>query len=116
MIGLDKLIMKSAEAARVHACEKTIRRYEEKFLNLEKLPPCRVFYDGHSFWLADGRHRVEAARRAQFEAIECTVSDGGEREAILFALSANHAHGLVSNAQDRKKIAMILLNDPEWSQ
>lgn len=37
--------------------------YEDQMRAGDKFPPIVVFFDGSRYWLADGFHRVAAARR-----------------------------------------------------
>ena len=39
-------------------------------------PPVVVFYDGTSYWLADGFHRIRAAEQAGRDEIACEVHQG----------------------------------------
>ena len=42
-------------------------------------PPVVVFFDGDNYWLADGNHRLEVARRIGQEWIDAEVKQGGKR-------------------------------------
>jgi ParB-like chromosome segregation protein Spo0J len=39
----------------------------------DKIEPVRVFFDGTTYWLADGFHRFAAARQLRFRGIEAEV-------------------------------------------
>ena len=56
-------------------------------------PPVIVFHDGADYWLADGFHRVEAARKIDRKEIEAEIRDGTARDAILHGIGANATHG-----------------------
>ena len=79
-------------------------------------PPIIVFHDGKSYWPGDGFHRIEAARRIGLDVIAADVREGGERDALLFAASANAAHGLRRTQADKRKSVETLLRDPKWSK
>ena len=79
-------------------------------------PPVVVFFDGDNYWLADGNHRLEVARRIGQEWIDAEVKQGGKREAILYAVGANDNHGLRRTNADKRNAVMRLLNDAEWSK
>lgn len=49
----------------------------------QELKPVTVFYDGESYWLADGYHRYSAHRNQNKEAIACVVYSGTRRDAVL---------------------------------
>ena len=79
-------------------------------------PPVVVFFDGDNYWLADGNHRLEVARRIGKTEISADVRDGGKREAILYAVGANDNHGLRRTNADKRNAVMRLLSDAEWMQ
>jgi hypothetical protein len=79
------------------------------------LPPIVVFWDGETYWLADGWHRCAAATGAGVSAIDCNVLKGGEREARLYACGANVENGLRRTVDDERAVVLMLLRDPEWS-
>ena len=66
--------------------------------------------------LADGFHRVAAAKLAGLQHIHCTVLVGGYREALLFACGANATHGARRTAADKRRAVETLLHDAEWCQ
>ncbi len=79
-------------------------------------PPIIVFFDGTQYWPGDGFHRIEAARRVDREAISADVREGGQRDALLLAASANATHGLRRTQADKRQSIETLLRDPEWSR
>jgi ParB-like chromosome segregation protein Spo0J len=64
-------------------------------------PPIVVFFDGAEFWLADGFHRLIAAEELGLVEISADVREGDRRDAILFAVGANAAHGLKRTNRDK---------------
>jgi hypothetical protein len=44
------------------------------------------------------------------------VRQGTQRDAVLFGISANNAHGLPRTQADKRKAVELLLGDAEWSQ
>ena len=83
---------------------------------LADLPPSLVYFDGSAYWLVDGFHRYYAHHAAQKSAMECQVENGTQRQAILIACGANHAHGLRRSNADKRKSVLALLNDGEWGK
>jgi hypothetical protein len=81
-----------------------------------RFPPVILFSDGHDYWLADGFHRVRAARLAVLTEIAAEVRPGTQRDALLLGLTANTAHGLPRSNADKRKAVTLLLADPEWRQ
>ena len=79
----------------------------------EAFPPILVFEseDG-SKWLADGFHRVSAARQAGIEKISALIERGTRRDAFVRSLSVNAQHGLRrTNADKRRAVERALFDD-----
>jgi ParB/Sulfiredoxin domain len=81
-----------------------------------KLPPIDVFQTPEGMILADGYHRVEAAKLAGLTELAAAVHAGDRRAAILHAVGANAAHGLRRSNADKRRAVLTLLQDPEWRQ
>ena len=81
-----------------------------------RFPPVILFTDGQNYWLGDGFHRVLAAARAGLTEIAADVRQGTQRDAVLFGISANSAHGLPRSNADKRKAVTLMLGDAEWSQ
>lgn len=90
--------------------------YQEAMERGDTFPPVTVFYDGSKYWLADGFHRVYAARGIGKTEIRCEIHEGSLRDAVLYSVGVNHAHGLQRTDADRRRAIMLLLEDEEWGQ
>lgn len=99
--------------AELHAA--TLAEYAEAMQAGAAFPPVVVYYDGSDYWLADGFHRVAAARAAGC-AVAADVRPGTRRDAILWAVGANDAHGLRRTREDVRRAIETLLRDAEWGQ
>ncbi len=88
--------------------------YREAMVGGAKFPGVVVFFDGQDHWLADGFHRVYAAKSLDKQTIEATIRNGSRRDAILFSVSANAVHGLRRTNADKRKAVLTLLTDPAW--
>ena len=75
-----------------------------------------VYHDGDRYWPGDGLHRIDAAKRIKWETIAADVREGGQRDALPLAASANAAHGLRRSQADKRRSIVTLLRDPEWSR
>lgn len=91
--------------------ESVVAEYQD---HLKSLPPVVVFYDGSDYWLADGFHRLEAHKRASLESIIAEIRQGTLRDAVLFSVGANAAHGLRRTNADKRRAVELLLGDEEW--
>jgi transposase-like protein len=79
-------------------------------------PPVTIFHDGDAYYLADGFHRIEAARIAGRNEIAADCHEGGLRDAILHAVGANSTHGKRRTNADKRQAVQTLIDDSEWSQ
>lgn len=89
--------------------------YAEAVRDGATFPAITVFFDGSSYWLADGFHRYEAYSAAQVYDVPADIRQGTQRDAILFSVGANASHGLRRTNDDKRRAVLTLLNDPEWS-
>jgi len=138
-IALDALIIKGLQFRVAGLDDASVKAYAEIYANAngndDVLPPIVVFNqsdgggisDGvtmgkaitwgpKDYILADGHHRVAAAKKAGLTKLPAIVKSGKLRDAILYAAAANHQHGLRLTADDKRAITQRLLLDPEWSR
>lgn len=76
-----------------------------------ELPPLIVFFDGVDYWLADGFHRLYAARHAKRGSVPCDVRDGTKRDAWLESLRVNQGHGLRRTTADKRRLVTSAIGD-----
>ena len=95
-----------------------VKLLEEQIEDGQQLEPVIVFYDGESYWLADGFHRWHAHRNREEEIIACVIHQGSRREAVLYSVGANadHKPALPRSREDKYRSVTTLLQDPEWSK
>jgi ParB/Sulfiredoxin domain len=101
---------------RVEMRPETINDYANEMLDGAVFPPIVVFHDGCDFWLADGFHRVGAARKIGHETIVAEIREGSSRDAVLHGVGSNAAHGLRRTQADKRRAVERLLTDPEWAR
>lgn len=92
-----------------------VSEYADAIKGGATFPPITVYFDGVSYWLADGFHRYEAYALAQVYDAPADIRQGTQRDAILFSVGANASHGLRRTNDDKRRAVQTLLNDPEWS-
>lgn len=106
--------------ARVGLNEDTVQDYAELMResrwDFQRRQRPIVLYDGESYWLADGFHRIEAAQRAGLSDYPVEVLRGTKRDAILRSAGANADHGLRRTNADKRRAVELLLRDEEWRQ
>ena len=71
----------------------TIRTYAEAMADGAQFPDVTVFTDGTRYWLADGFHRVMAAKVNGRSAISADVRKGTADDAVVFGGTANNKQG-----------------------
>jgi hypothetical protein len=101
---------------RVEMKPDVVREYADDMADGHIFPPVVVYFDGTTYWLGDGFHRVEAARKLQRETIDAEVRDGDVRQAILHGIGSNASHGLRRTQADKRRAVERLLHDQEWSK
>ena len=116
MIEIARIKTDGGTQPRVSLNQETVAEYRDAYKSGVKLPPVTLFFDGTSYWLADGFHRFWAARDAGLTEIYEDIQPGTQRDAILYSLSANSKHGLRRTNADKRKAVQTLLDDAEWSQ
>lgn len=115
-IKLEKLRIDGGTQARVSLNLDTVKDYAEAMTAGVEFPPITVFFDGLDSWVADGFHRLKAAREIGAVDIDCDLQQGTLRQAQLFAFAANQSHGLRrSNADKRRAVEGMLAIASDWS-
>jgi hypothetical protein len=97
--------------------ESVCREYAELIqagVQLNRDGDCVAFFDGKTYWLADGFHRLRAHVIAGCKAMIVEVRNGGLRDAILYAVGANATHGLRRTNADKARAVGMLIADKEW--
>ena len=115
-LPLDAIRRDGGTQPRDHVSIEVAREYAEAMADGATFPPVTVFYDGTEYWLADGFHRAEACGLLDVTEIDADVRQGTRRDAILFSVGANAAHGYRRSNMDKRRAVVTLLNDPEWAQ
>lgn len=114
-LGLDKIRIDCGTQARAELNQEIVAEYAEAILAGANFPPVTVFFDGSTYYLADGFHRYMANKKAGSPGINADVVNGTLREAILHSLSVNNEHGLRRTNADKRKAVMTMLQDFEWT-
>ena len=113
LLSLERIRTEGTQV-RVALSEIVIREYADALARGDEFPPIEVYDDETVHWLADGFHRLQAAKQAGRDSIAATIHPGGQREALLHALSANDTHGYRRTDADRRHAVELMLADPAW--
>lgn len=114
-IAVEDIRPDTAAQPRHHIDTDIVAAYAADMVGGATFPPLVVYREGSRYWLADGFHRLYAAKGAGVRSIACEVHHGGLRDAILHSVGANAEHGYRRTNEDKRRAVLKLLNDPEWS-
>ena len=115
-LKLEQIRIDGGTQPRVAIDEQTVAEYAEYYETCVNLPPVTVFFDGTTYWLADGFHRFWASKRIECDYIQAVIHQGTQRDAILYSVGANADHGLRRMNEDKRKAVLTLLEDKQWSK
>ena len=115
-LNLNNIIIDKGTQSRAQISEETVSDYAEAMQAGDTFPPITVYFDGVEYYLADGFHRLHAAKRLHKASIQADVRTGTLRDAILYSLGANRDHGLRRSNADKRKCVQTLLEDFEWGE
>lgn len=95
----------------------TVTAYVEAMTNGDEFPPVVVFSHNGTSWLADGFHRIAAARFLGHQEINADAQPGTKEDAGLYAATANAEHGRQMDRPQKKEAAERLIKSrrPEWT-
>lgn len=117
-INLRSIRIDGGTQSRAELNHATVDEYSEAMAEGDTFPPIVVFFDGSSYWLADGFHRYFGADHAGMTEIQAEVLHGTQQDAQLFSFSVNAAHGLRRTNADKRKAVTGALQHPvsgQWS-
>jgi hypothetical protein len=92
----------SGTQTRAGISEATVAEYAEAMISGDRFPPVVVFRDGGKLILADGFHRIRAARQAGFRKISAEVHIGSRLDALRYSLGCNDKHGLRRTNENKR--------------
>lgn len=116
-IELANIIADDAAQCRVAGLNpEIVAEYAEAMDDGVLFPSVIVYANGEGMFLADGFHRVAAARKLGVARIKAEVREGTLRDATLHAAGANTSHGLRRSSADKRSAITILLRDPVWTK
>ena len=111
-ISLEQIDIYGGTQARAQTNDYAIEGYGEEMNRGTVFPPIALYFDGTTYWLADGFHRYLAAKRIGRTAITAEVQPGGRVDALKHALGANVTNGVHRNNADKRNAVEIALE--EW--
>lgn len=113
-LNLSQIRLDGGTQPRVALRTDIIEEYMELMKDGTQFDPLVVFFDGTDYWLADGYHRLAAARRAfPDQPIEVEVREGTLADAQWYSYGANKSHGLRRTNEDKERAVRNALQHPK---
>jgi hypothetical protein len=109
-LDIARIRVDGGTQSRKSLSEEVAEQYARLMADGVVFPPVRVWFDGDNYWLSDGFHRVEAARRTGLAQILIELRQGTLDDARWDSFSANVAHGLRRSREDLELIVSRALS------
>lgn len=115
-INLSNIELDTGIQCRAAIDAGTVDEYAERMTEYpeDKFPPVELYGTVGRAWIADGWHRVLAAKQVGFVDIEANIHPGGRMDALKVALGANASNGLRRTNADKRRAVEIACR--EFSQ
>lgn len=113
-IPLEKINIFGGTQTRLKTNDDAVESYAEEMMRGTVFPPIAAYFDGSTYWLADGFHRYLATKRNGGSLIAADVQPGGRTEALRHALGANATNGVYRTNGDKRNAVEIALE--EWPE
>jgi hypothetical protein len=111
-IEISKINLALSVQVRAGKSQDAVDDYAEAMEAGRELPPIQVVKIGQDLILADGFHRVEAAKKAGLKSVLAQVVIGDKAKALEIALESNRAHGLRMSNEDKHRAVKLALE--QW--
>ena len=116
-LRLEQIDVANSFQPRAESLEALAEDYAEALRDGAQFPPIDAFSDARApYFLGDGFTRHRAHEIAGHKTILARVHAGGQREAKLYSLGANHRHGMRRNSTDKRRAIWAMLEDHEWGE
>lgn len=113
-IPLEQVNLFGGTQTRLKTNDDAVESYADEMMRGTVFPPISVYFDGTTYWLADGFHRFLATKRNGTATISAEVQPGGRTEALRHALGANATNGVYRTNGDKRNAVEIALE--EWPE
>jgi len=112
-LPISKLRIDGGTQPRAAIDASIVREYSEEMAAGATFPPVDVFFDGRAYWLAEGFHRIGAARSCDRKSFACEVHQGTLEDAKWFSYAANRGHGFRRTNEDKQRAVQAALQHPK---
>ncbi len=111
-IPLDKILVNHDYQIRESLDTETINEYADAYRQKQSMPAVDVYRSDDEFILADGFHRVAAAKQAGLKTIQANIHIGKAPEILTLAFALNSRHGRRMTNADKRRAVMLSLK--QW--
>ena len=112
---ISEIIIDSTIQTRVRINDAIVKEYAAELMVGTTFPPVVIFDDGSKKYLADGFHRLAAAKQVGRDRFAVDIRQGRKQDALLHSLKANAEHGLRRTNEDKRHAVELLLDEFEYS-
>lgn len=98
--------------------ENVVEEYANAMSDGATFPPPLAFFDGEEYWVADGFHRIAAAKLIGRASIITEVRKGSKFDAKVESAGSNETHGTRRTNQHKRESVQMMMRDPQtegWS-
>ena len=91
-----------------------VQTYADRMEAGDVFPPIKLVSDGDVFWLVDGQHRLEAAKRVNGGQISAKVTKGDRWAALEMSGDNNADNGRPRTNEDKRQKVLMFLEGERW--
>jgi len=91
-----------------------VQTYADRMEAGDVFPPIKLVSDGDVFWLVDGQHRLEAAKRVNGDQISAKVTKGDRWAALEMSGDNNADNGRPRTNEDKRQKVLMFLEGERW--
>lgn len=113
-LSLSAIRLDKTTQPRVRMDDEYVDELTELYKGECELPDPVVFWDGETYWCADGHHRITAALKAGLKGLTFEIFNGDRTAAYVYACGANQRNGLRPTNADKRAMVNWFLNNKEW--
>lgn len=108
-MALDKLDLDPDRQCRRGLVREVVEEYSERMAEGIVFPPIIGYGTEENAFVADGWHRVQAAKQIGLTEIAVDLRPGGVKDALVAALGANQVHGLRRTSADKRRAVELAI-------
>jgi hypothetical protein len=112
---ISKITIDPTIQTRARINDAIVKEYAAELMAGSTFPSVVIFDDGNTKYLADGFHRLAAAKHVGRDRFAVDIRQGRKQDALMYSLKANAEHGLRRTNEDKRHAVELLLDEFEYS-